>query len=397
MSSNRFVLFLCFLALIACDKDSPVDPPPPPPPPTGPKMYNVAGTGVEGFGAAEQLPLDTQLRWPQDIAFTPDSTLVVVDWDNHRVIALDKTTGTFRMLAGSVDGVPGEPCPIVQGPCENGVQDVAYNHPTSVCFRDDGMMVLAAWHNAAMLLVDVAGDFQQRIAGTGRPCYNGDGGPADSACVSFPAASVYDLQGRLVFTDQTNQIIRMIDESGVIHTIAGTAPVWDGTRYIPQAGFTGDEGPATSAKFRFAIPTTCGKLCIDAAGNVYIADTMNHAVRRLDTSGVIHRFAGLQPASAGYSGDGGPATSAKLKEPRDVACDASGNIYICDTGNHVIRMVDATGKITTVAGTGVAGDSSQDGKLATKTTLKLPYGIEIDPLGRLWIADTENSRIRVVY
>lgn len=362
------------------------------------RMYNMAGTGVQGFTDVGQAPLATQLNYPQDIAFDANGRLVVVDWNNHRVLGTDPA-GVFYLLAGSLDGDPGEPCAFYPVPCDGvDAPETRLNHPTSVTFGPNDTMVLSAWHNATVLLVDVPGAVMSRIAGTGRLNYDGDEKPANGAAVRFPSAAVYDLQGNLIFTDQGNMIIRMIDGAGVIHRFAGTAPVFNGTQYVPQSGFSGDEGPATAAKFKWDPTTTCGKLCIDAAGNIYVADTVNHAVRRIDTSGIIHRFAGLYPASAGFSGDGGAATAAQLNLPRDVACDADGNVFICDTGNQVIRMVTPQGVISTVAGVpGVTGTSAEDGKLATQSGLNLPYGIEIDSRGNLWIADTDNNRIRVVY
>jgi sugar lactone lactonase YvrE len=395
MGRTRLVFLLAVLAQCACDDDSaPLENTPPPP---APRMFNVAGTGVAGLGSIDQLPLDTDLHWPQDITFTPDSLLVVVDWGNHRVIGIDPSTDRFRLMVGTFDGVAGEPCAPHPSPCDVGGTDTPLNHPTDVRFDADGMMILCAWHNAAVFLADIASDAMSRIAGTGRACYDGDDKAAFGSCVSFPSASVRDSRGRLVFTDQTNQVVRVIDESGDIHTLAGTPPVWDGTRYVPQTGFSGDGGPATLARFRFGVPTTGGKLAIDATDHLYVADTQNHAVRVIDASGTIHRFAGAYPATAGFGGDGGPATSAKLNEPRDVACDADGNVFIADAGNHVIRRVNAAGVITTVAGVaGVTGDGSDDGRSATQTGLNYPFGIAVDPRGNLWIADTDNHRIRMV-
>jgi streptogramin lyase len=170
---------------------------------------------------------------------------------------------------------------------------------------------------------------------------------------------------------------------------------------VPHRGFSGDGGPALDATFNWYTPnatTTCGKLAMDPSGNIYVADTFNHAVRKIDAARNIHRFAGVYPAAAGFSGDGGPATSAHLDRPRDVACDANGNVFIADTFNNVIRMVAPDGIITTVAGIpNVTGFSMQDGKLATESGLNLPFGIDVDVHGNLWIADTYNSRIRVVY
>jgi streptogramin lyase len=361
-------------------------------------MYNVAGTGVDGFGALDQKPLDTQLYNPQDIAFDPAGNLVVVDWNNHRILVVVPDTGLFTLVAGTLDGKPGEPCGIYPAPCDEvDAIGIKINHPTSVTVRPDGQMVLSAWHNYSVMLIDPAVSMS-RIAGTGKADYDSLDVVANASPVNLPSASVYDLQGNLVFNDQYNGILRRIDADGVLRRFAGQAPKWNGTRWVPQRGFFGDEGPALNAKFNWDGTTTCGKLAIDAAGNIYVCDTLNHAIRMLDTAGIIHRFAGLNPASAGFSGDGGPATSARLNLPRDVACDTHGNVFIADAGNHVIRMVAPNGTITTVAGTPqTSGTSAADGKLATQSTLNLPFGIDIDPHGNLWIADTGNSRIRVVY
>jgi DNA-binding beta-propeller fold protein YncE len=398
MRFSRLVIF--GLLVLACSDDNPVrEEPDPIVHPAKGYMYNWAGTGTRGFGLAIGPPLNTPLNYPQDVAFAPDGSPVIVDWNNHRVLGFDSTSGNVRLLVGGFDGIAGEPCGPYPSPCDDiGASETLLNHPTDVLFAPDGKMVLCAWHNSSVMLVDLAGDAMDRITGTGTPCYNGDERPALGACVYLPAGAVYDTQGRLWFTDQANMVVRMIDADGMIHTVAGTQPVWNGTRYIVQAGFSGDEGPATLAKFKFDTATTCGKMCIDAAGNIYIADTLNHAVRVIDPSGVIHRFAGLDPASPGFSGDGGPATAAKLKEPRDIACDGEGNVFIVDSGNHIIRMVNAAGIISTVAGTpGVTGDSMDDAKPALESGLNLPYGIDVDADGNLWIADTENSRIRIVY
>jgi len=362
-------------------------------------MYNVAGTGQAGFGALSQKPLDTQLFHPQDIAFDPAGNLVVVDWNNHRILAVNPADGTFYLAAGTLDGNPGVPCAPYPAPCD-GIDAVGakINHPTSITFRADGMMALSGWHNYAVFLIDPTTSTMARVVGTGQATYGGEEIAANTSAVNRPSASVYDAAGELIISDQYDAILRRVDVDGVIHRFAGQAPVWDGTRWIPQRGFFGDEGPALSAKFNWDVTTTCGKLAIDAAGNIYVADTFNHAIRMIDASGVIHRFAGVYPATPGFSGDGGPATSAQLNEPRDVACDTSGNVFIADTANHAIRMVASDGIITTVAGIpGVTGTGTDDGKLATQSGLDLPFGIDVDTHGNLWIADTYNSRIRVVY
>ncbi|MGH9035110.1 MAG: DUF7594 domain-containing protein, partial [Acidimicrobiia bacterium] len=166
--------------------------------------------------------------------------------------------------------------------------------------------------------------------------------------------------------------------AGIITTVAGTG----------SSGFSGDGGPATSARLKG--PRT---LDADRHGNLYIVDTVNNRVRRVDTAGRITTFAGT--GSAGFSGDGGPATAARLDTPHGIAVDGAGNVFIADPPNQRIRKVDTTGRITTVAGNGSSGYNG-DGIPATSARLKYPKGVEIGPNGLLYIADNNNHRVRVV-
>ena len=169
--------------------------------------------------------------------------------------------------------------------------------------------------------------------------------------------------------------------TGIITTVVG-----DGKKR-----FSGDGGPATSASINLAFD-----LALDSDGNIYIADTINQVIRKVDaTTGIIDTVAG-QGGQAGYWGDGGPATSARLNAPTGVNLDAAGNIYISDSNNNVIRKVDATSQIiTTIAGKGTA-DFSGDGGPATQAELDYPEGIWVDRGGNLFIVDTSNCRIRRV-
>jgi streptogramin lyase len=286
-------------------------------------------------------------------------------------------------------------------------------------------MVLCAWHNSALFVIDPTTGLMDRFCGDGsRPCFGPASDPQDvtTVCVDLPSSVLFDAQGRLVFTDQGNHIVRRI-ENGMIETIVGTQPLPDSLAAPPnpvgfslQFGFTGDGGPATSAKLQFErgqIADPSGKICYDAAGNLYIADTANHAVRMVDTNDIITRIAGAPPITdgmgkmigqAGYSGDGGPATSAKLYEPRDVAVDFDGTLFIADTGNNVIRMVSPGGTISTVVGVHRRRKPSallpnvllaEDGASAKAVRLTEPSGVAVDGSGRLWIADTGNNVIRI--
>ena len=220
-----------------------------------------------------------------------------------------------------------------------------------------------------------------RIAGNGTEGYAGDGGVATVAELNEVTGVAVDSSGNVYIADQNSQRIREAAVStGIINTIAG-----NGT-----AGYSGDSGAATSAKLH----TPYG-VAVDSSGNIYIADTANNRVREVTAStGVISTIAGT--GTAGYSGDGGAATSAKLHGPQSVAIDVSGNVYISDTGNNRIRKVTvSTGVISTVAGTGTGGFSG-DGGAATSAKLDGPWGIAVDSSSNVYIADIYNSRIRKV-
>lgn len=218
-------------------------------------------------------------------------------------------------------------------------------------------------------------------AGTGTAGFTGDGGPATSAELSKPVGVALDGSGNLYIADYGNNRIREVSaSSGAIHTVAG-----DGT-----VGYTGNGGPATSA----ALDGPNG-VAVDAAGDLFIADTGNQVVREVyAATGVIATVAG--DGTAGYSGDGGPATAAELSYPDAVAVDSAGDLFICDEHNNVIReVVAATGDIKTVAGDGTAGYSG-DGGLATAAELNTPTGVALDSSGDLYIADHGNNVVREV-
>ena len=223
------------------------------------------------------------------------------------------------------------------------------------------------------------------VAGNGYSGYSGDGVRAIFAQVNFPYGITVDASGNIYFAEYGYSRIRKVTNpgiSGIISTVAGNG----------ASGYLFDGVLATSAQLN-----NPRGVAVDASGNIYIADTVNHRIRKVTnpgSTGMISTVAGN--GASGYSGDGGLATSAQLDNPYAVAVDASGNIYIADNGNHRVRMVTASsGIINTVAGVGT-GDFSGDQGLATSAQLYRPFGLCLDALGNIYIADTNNHRVRKV-
>lgn len=199
---------------------------------------------------------------------------------------------------------------------------------------------------------------------------------AADTSLSTPSGVAYDSSGNLYIADTGDHCIREVTPLGVITTVAGSG----------VQGFGGDGGPATSA----LLDSPAG-VAVDASGNLYIADSHNHRIRRV-ASGTITTIAGT--GTAGFSGDGGPATAATMNLPTALAVDTAGNVYVSDTNNHRIRRISGA-TITTVAGNGNQLYSG-DGALATQAGLDSPNGVAVDAAGNLYIADTHNERVRMV-
>jgi streptogramin lyase len=217
----------------------------------------------------------------------------------------------------------------------------------------------------------------ETIAGTGKQGFSGDGGPATSAEIDNPFGVVRGPDGALYFCEYTGQRIRKIGKDGIITTIAGTG----------KEGYTGDGGPALEATFNKP-----HELRFDAAGDLYIVDMVNHAVRKIAMkTGIITTLAGN--GQAGYGGDGGPAAGAQFKQPHSIQFGPEGDLYLCDIGNHVIRRIDMkTGTISTFAGTGKPGDTP-DGSPIAGTPLRGPRSLDFDNAGNLWLATREGNQV----
>lgn len=229
--------------------------------------------------------------------------------------------------------------------------------------------------DASIVQSQITGDTGPIAGQMNRMGYAGDGGPAVSALFNAPTALALDRTGRVLVADTYNNCVRRIDEHGGIQTIAGTG----------QPGY--DEGSKAN-RSHFDHPAG---VAVDRQGNVYIADTYNHRIRRVDGIGRVQSIAGT--GVAGFGGDDGPATSAQLNHPNGLAFDGYGNLLVADTYNDRIRCVDPSGRIRTIAGNGEHGFSG-DGGPATDARLATPYDVAVGPDGTVYIADTLNHRIR---
>ena len=255
--------------------------------------------------------------------------------------------------------------------------NIHFYEPTGVAVDSSGNFYIANSRENQVHKVDTNGN-ASTVAGTYENGYSGDGGAATDAQLSYPINIAVDSSGNLYIADQYNHRIRKVDKSGIINTVAG-----DGTY-----GYSGDGAAATSAKMRYP-----AGVAVDSSGNLYIADMYNHRIRKVATNGIISTVAGS--GTAGNSGDGGAAISASLNYPYGIAVDSSGNLYIADTENHSIRKVGTNGVISTVAGIGTFGYHG-DGGAATSAALTYPTSVAIDSSGNLYIADQYNHRIRKV-
>ena len=345
-------------------------------PPAGKAVIaTVIGNGLAGDNGDGLSGTETALYLVQDVTVGPDGDLYFVDWNNHKIRRL--ADGVVETIAGT-----GE-----LGAADDGYgPEIQFNHPTNLAFDSNGDLIIAAWHNSLVKRMNLATGYAVTIAGTGARSFNGDDIPGTEAFLDLPSSVAFDPgTGNILISDQANFRIRLLEPNGVIHTICG-----DGIPEYYGDGIRAEEARINSPKGQAAAPA--GRLTLTAQGEIIIADTGNHVVRRINGAGIISLVAGT-PGLAGYAGDGGPATAAMLSTPSDVAVLPDGSIIVADTMNHAVRVIAPDGTISTLAGTGQRGFDG-DGGPADEALLDRPYGVTVGPDGTVYVADTHNHRIR---
>ncbi len=333
-------------------------------------ISTVAGNGIRGFSGDGGPATNASLANPDGLAVDAAGNLFIADTFNHRIRRVSPD-GIISTVAGSEFGgfFSGDGGPAT---------DASLAFPQGVAVDAAGNLFVADTFNHRIRQVSPDGIIST-VAGNGIRGLSGDGGPATNASLANPDGLAVDAAGNLFIADSSNHRIRRVSPDGIISKVAGS-----------EFGgfFSGDGGPATNAAVAFP-----RGLALDTAGNLFIADTLNFRIRRVSPDGIISTVAGN--GTERFSGDGGAATSASLVRPQAVAVDAAGNLFIADTFNHRIRQVSPDGIISTVAGNGRGGFSG-DGGPATNASLVFPEGLALDAAGNLFIADAFNDRIRQV-
>jgi trimeric autotransporter adhesin len=348
---------------------------------TSPGIITTLAGGKQGFIGDGGPAATAELALPAGMVVDASGNLYIVDSCYGRIRRVDASTGIITTVAGSSAYHKGSMCTFAFSGDGEQATSAELNGPEGVAVDADGNLFIADTRNNRIRRVDHATGIITTVAGKGTGAFSGDGGPATSAELNLPSGVSVDRRGNLFIADLRNNRIRRVDGvTGIVSTVAG-----DGTRHGGQDGMT-------ATQVGLDLPTG---VLVDAAGDLFVADMSNHCIRRVDhVTGIITTVAGT--TTYGFTGDGGPATNAKLYAPKAVAKDASGNLFIADYGNHRIRRVDhATGIISTVAGDGARGFSG-DGGPATSAELSIPSGVAVDSHGNLVISDTGNNRIRRV-
>lgn len=333
----------------------------------------LAGTGTYGYSGDDDLAVFADLRDPGGLSVTASGVVYFTDKNSGKVRKVENDT--IKGVAGIVCHM----CGTYWGDGVNATSTYLF-FPYDVCVdRSTGDFYIADQNNQRIRRVAAGSNTISTIAGGGTGGYAGDGGSALNAEFDYPTGIDIDAAKNVYIADTYNSVIRKIDPTGVVTTIAGNG----------VAGYSGDNGPATAAQLNQPYDVKYDQ----TTGNIYIADKSNHRIRMVTPSGTIITVAGN--GIQGFSGDNGLAVNAKLSNPWGVAISSTGNLFISDYSNARVRKV-TTGTITTIAGTGSGGFSGDDTTIATLARISGPKGIDVDAAGNVYFADFFNHRIRKI-
>jgi trimeric autotransporter adhesin len=364
------------------------------------------GCGYSGDGGSAA---SAQLNRPYGVAVDSSEDILIADYGNSVIREVSASTGNISTFAGVAVPDPNQAGQMIGFPAYSGdgypatEAELGFLHdaPWSAgLFTDNsGNVFIADTANSVIREISASTGIISTVAGNGFVGFSGDGGPATGAELFYPRDVAVDGIGNIFIVDSGNCVIRKVTAStGIISTVAGTPPDSSGNYYCD---FSGDGGPATSAElYPIDLLSPAGGVAVDASGDIFIADTGNNVIREVSAAtGIITTIAGV-PTTVIYpgSGDGGPATSAMLDAPYEVAVDSAGNVFLTDTYNYAIREVMAVnGNIYSVAGNmGLGRGFSGDGGPATAAQIGFAFGLFLDPAGNLFIPDADHCVIREV-
>lgn len=340
--------------------------------PTG-LICTVAGTGVRAVGGDDLPARETPIFLATSASFDPDGLLLVDDFNAMRIRRI-RADGTFETLAGSG----------LHAYATEGIDARASSleNPIDAVMAPDGTLYIMELHGARVLTVDPVEHIITTYVGSaeapGYEGYGGDGGPATEASMSQSVGLALDEHGTLFLADTRNNCVRAVSADGIIETLAGNGAAEMADGHGTAAGFNQPYG-------------------LDYAdGQLYVADRANHAIRRVDVATLdVVTIAGM--GQAGFAGDGGPAIDARLNGPSGVAVGPDGAVFVADTDNHVVRRIDPDdGTISTVLGQGGVADYDGDGVPPEASLLNWPNDVAVSAEGDLYVVDTLNDRVRAV-
>ncbi len=332
-------------------------------------LNTFAGKGVGGYSGDGGQSNNAEIFYPYSVTVDKAGNVYIADGLNYRIRKVT-TSGIISTYAGNgVNGYTGDGGPAIAAEFAN---------PCAITFDTKGNIYFSTFNNTVRK-VNTSGIIST-LAGNGSQGFSGDGGQATNAEFHIPYGLKLDTLGNVYIADESNNRIRIVSTSGIINTFAGNG-------FLP-GGFSGDGGQATAAELYYPLD-----VAFDVAGNVYITDQKNQRIRMVNSNGIINTIAGN--GFGGYAGDGGNAMNAEFYYPYGITLDASDNIYIADTYNYVIREINTSGIINTIAGNNIASYSGDAGQ-ATLAELNQPMGIELDASGNLYFADYFNNRVRTI-